>query len=77
MFNKYPFSSSYPQCYRGETSILRGYSSKQLDRKLGSQSMVNLRARLVTRGLTKSKLDSWIKVSVIYRKFGKIYFVLI
>ena len=52
-------------------SIHRGYSSKQLDRKLGGHSKVCLRAGWVTRGLTKSKLDSRIKVGVIYRKIGK------
>jgi hypothetical protein len=54
----------------GEISVHRGYSSKQLDRKLGGHSSVKLRAGWVTRGLTKTKLESWIKVSVIYRKLG-------
>jgi hypothetical protein len=52
-------------------SIHRGYSSKQLDRKLGGHSTVNLRAGWVTRGLTKSKLNSRIKVGVIYSKVRK------
>ena len=55
----------------GKISVYRGYSSKQLDRKLGGHTPVNLRAGWVTLSLTKSKLISRIKVSVTYRKIGK------
>jgi hypothetical protein len=52
----------------GEISIHTGYSSQQLDSKLGGQSMANLHSRWVTRGLTKSKLESRILIGVTYTK---------
>ncbi len=59
------------EIYEGEIKVNNGHSSKQLARKFGSHNKFSRRAGWVTRGLTKTDLESRIEVHVQYQQVSK------
>ena len=57
--------------FEGKMKISNGHSSRQLGTKFGGHGKMNLRAGWVTRGLTKTQLESQIEVSIRYRQISK------
>ena len=57
--------------FEGKIKISNGHSSRQLGTKFGGHGKMNLRAGWVTRGLTKTQLESQIEVSITYRQISK------
>lgn len=53
--------------YQGDVRINNGHSARQLAAKFGNHDKLNRRAGWVTRGLTKTDLESRIEVAVQYR----------
>ena len=57
--------------FEGEMKISNGHSSRQLGTKFGGHGKMSLRAGWVTRGLTKTQLESKIEVSIRYRQISR------
>ena len=57
--------------YEGVVKINNGHSSSQLAQKFSNQHKLSRKAGWVTRGLTKTGLESRIEVVVTYRQIGR------